>query len=426
MTRNSPHPSAGQAVLAAVVFLVAATLALVGGLARPLLGEASAARNLLHSKQSYALAEGLAEDVAYRISRAVPVSETESLAENGARAEAIIEAVPDGRRATVRGEARDLVRTVTVTLAEGDGLSFAYGLQAGEGGIRLENTASVRGNVYATGAVRGFNSNAVYGDVISAGPAGLIEGVNATGSAYAHTIRNSDIGGDAYYQVIANTDVGGTLFPGSPDQPTTTLPIPESLLEEWKDEAAAGGTISGPCPYRISSAATLGPKKIACDLELTSGAELTLTGGLWVVGDISVKNDASARVDASLTGKSVPVIADNPADRTAKSKIILENSSYFGAGERSFILFVSANRSAEEGGSVRAIEAKNTIEGDILLYAGRGEILLQNSVEVKEAAAWRIRAKNSAEVLYETGIANLLFTTAPTGGFSFDGWEETE
>jgi hypothetical protein len=147
-----------------------------------------------------------------------------------------------------------------------------------------------------------------------------------------------------------------------------------------------------------------------------------------VSGNITVKNTAIIRVAPSLGATSVPVIAHNSSNQTTSGKITLENSAVFqGSGSSgSYVLVLSQTNSAEQGGGERAITAKNSVDGNLLLYAGHGEILLENSIDVKEVTAWRIRLKNSAEVIYESGLANLLFTSGPSGGYTLDKWREVE
>ena len=63
-----------------------------------------------------------------------------------------------------------------------------------EGGIVMENSSQVVGNVFSmTGPIVGLNSNMVKGDAISAGPGReTVNGTHATGTVYAHSISNSD------------------------------------------------------------------------------------------------------------------------------------------------------------------------------------------------------------------------------------------
>ena len=103
------------------------------------------------------------------------------------------------------------------------------------------------------------------------------------------------------------------------------------------------------------------------------------------------------------------------------------SSEFFGSGrEGSYILFLSQNNSAEQGGNERAIEAGNKVEGDIILYAGHGEILLQNSVFLREVTGYKVHLKNTAAIEYNMGLRNLLFSTGPSGGFQIIDWKEIE
>src|SRR5680860_1368210 len=91
-----------------------------------------------------------------------------------------------------------------VSLSVGEGASFSYGVQSGQGGFILENTSSITGNVYSAGSIIG-SGNFIYGDAVSSGEAGLIDGIHTTGSAYAHTMQDSVVEKDAFYMVKTNT-----------------------------------------------------------------------------------------------------------------------------------------------------------------------------------------------------------------------------
>lgn len=302
-----------------------------------------------------------------------------------------------------------------------DAVSFAFGVQSDEGGVDLQNSASVRGNLFSNGPITGANSNLIRGDAISAGPTGSIDGVYATGTARAHTIADSSIDQDAYYQSISSTTVGGTSYPGSADQSTSTLPISDAQVEEWKAAAAAGGTHTSPCPYTISSSVTLGPKKINCDVTISGSPTITLAGPLWISGKLIVKNSSTIAIDSSLGSQSVAVVVDKESDRINSSTIALENSTFVqGTGQPgSYVLFLSQNNSAQNGGDKIAIDIKNSANGAMLIYAGHGRIALENSINIKEVTGWRIEVKNSAEIVYETGLGNALFSSGPGGSWEY-------
>lgn len=418
---------AGQAMITAVVLLLFVSVAIMLGLGSTAIKDLRITANFVQSKQSYLAAESGVEDVTYRLKNAMAVSSPEVLILNGATATTTFTDVGSDKELISESDLESGVRKVrsllTVTTSSSDS-GFNYGVQVGAGGFILENSSSVKGNVYSNGPISGAG-NFIYGDAISAGASGLVDGIHATGTVRAHSINDADIDKDAYYVTKTGTTVTGTSYPGSADQPTLPLPISDSQISDWEADALAGGTHTSPCPYLITTTVTLGPKKINCDVEISGSAVVTLTGTLWVVGNIEVKNTSRLQVSPSLPGKSVAIIADNAANRTTSSKVELENSSTFvGSGAGSYILFASQNNSAETGGSETAIDVNNTVSGALLLFSGHGETRLSNSINIKEVSGYRIRTKNTAQVIYESGVASALFTGGPSGSLDIKEWRE--
>lgn len=417
----------GQAVIGAVVFFLALLSVSLASITTPVLSDVTTARALHQSGQSLYLSEAGIEDAVYRILNAMDISASETITLNGSTAVTTIDDISASeKQVRATGNVISYIRTTRSTLTTGTGVAFFYGIQTGEGGLLLENTSRVSGNAYSNGPIDGAGSNLIAGDAVSAGASGLVRDVHLTGSGYAHTITNADIDTDAYYQSISASTVGGVSYPGSLDQETGTLPISDETVAEWEASAAAGGTISSPCPYVIDSNVSLGPVKINCSLEIEGTPTVTLGGPVWVVGNITIKNSPSIRVAAALGEQSVAFIADNPANRLTSSMVDLQNSAlFFGSGAgNSYVLMLSANESAEQGGGEEAITVRNTVAGDLLVYSGHGEIALENSIDVKEVTAYRVRLKNSAEVIYETGLASALFSSGPGGGWNLQGWGE--
>lgn len=418
----------GQTLITVVIFFLFISLTIAIGFSAPALAEYSNSVRLLNSKKSYFLAESGIEDVVYRVKNGKKYDSTENLNISGfAASTSVFDLIGGEKQVISSGNALNSVRKLKINLAIDDGVAFNYGVQAGDGGFSIENTASISGNAYSNGPVTGQNSNIIKGDVISAGGSGLISGIHSTSSVYAHSISNSTIEKDAYYVNISNSTVGGVMYPGSADQPPADLPISDSLIEDLKNTATTS-IINSPCPYTITTTATLGPVKINCNLTIKSNAVVTLFGNIWVNGNIEVENNAIIKIDSSLGNKSVAMIADNPSNRTTSSKIEFQNTAQFqNSGVKgSYIAAISQNNSAESGGGEKAIKVSNTVSGDLLVYSNHGEILLKNSVNLKEVTAYRIRLQNTANVVYETGLANALFSSGPGGGYTISKWEETK
>ena len=306
-------------------------------------------------------------------------------------------------------------------------VSFNYGVQSGVGGFQLDNTSSITGNVYSGGSVIGSSQNYIYGDVISAGASGLVYGIHATSSVYAHTIGNASVNTiidkNAYYATSkVNTTVSGISYPNSPDQAIAPLPISDAQIEEWETLAAAGGTAT--CTsgsYNISSGnVSLGPVKIPCNLTISNTSVVTLNGHIWVTGNIIIQNSAVVKMAPSLGAESVALIADNPSNRLTSSTIAVKNTAAFqnSGTAGSFVLLVSQNNSAENAGGVRAIELENSVSA-MVAYAAHGLIELENSISLKEVTAYKIHLKNSANVKYDTGLASVVFDSGPGASWSF-------
>lgn len=420
----------GQAIITSVVFLLFISLSLMLGIANSSIREFKITQDTVKSTQSYFTAESGIEDVTYRLKSGKQVGVTQTLALNDATTTVTMTDIGSNKKEILSSSNFDnLIRKVRTQLTVSSvGASFVYGVQVDDGGFDLQNTATIVGNVYSNGPITGANSNIIKGDIVSAASTGLISGVHSTSSAYAHTISNSTIDKDVYYQTLINTTVGGVSYPGSADQPKANLPITDAIVAQWESDAAAGGTIESPCPYNITSSVSIGPKKIACDFEISGSPTVTLTGPLWVTGNIEVENTATVRISSSIGNKSLAIIADNPSNRTTSSKVTLQNSATFiGSGfAGSYILLLSQNNSAETGGNEDAIDVKNSAEGDLLVYAGHGNVSIQNSVSLKEVSGYKVTAKNSAQVTYTSGLSSLLFSSGPSGSFIINGWREVK
>lgn len=418
----------GAAILLMVLLFTLGSLVVTMGVSRGVYEDVVSTRALLDSRQSFYTAESGVEDAIYRHLEAMSIGTTEVITVGSTTATTTITTLLAQKRIDTTASLRSLVRKLSATIRIGNGASFNFGLQSDVGGITMNNSSSVSGNAYSNGTITGGGSSMIYGDVISAGSSGLITGIHATGSAWSNRIQNSTVNKNAYYQSISSTVVGGISYPGSIDQATTSLPIEESLIDEWKTHAEAGGTISGPCPYTINADATIGPVKVACDMVITgNNTDVTLMGPIWVEGNLTMEK-ANFYVDSSLGPNSVQMIVDDPDSHATGSKItVSQSTSFFDEdGGSSYVLLLSRNDSARTGGSETAINLTQSANGKVLVYAADGKINLANSVSMKEVTGYHIVLGNNTNVSYETGLASLLFSGGPGGSYIITNWGETQ
>lgn len=306
-------------------------------------------------------------------------------------------------------------------------ISFHYGIQAGNGGFFMDNSARVIGNVFSSGSVIGTSENDILGDVVSSGPTGRVYGIRADGSVYAHSIGNSSqhttIEKDAYYySTKTNTTVRGTSHSGSADQSDVSLPISDEQIAEWEAMAEAGETavcIDG--SYSISSGdVTIGPMKIPCNLNISNTAVVTIAGHIWATGDVIVQNSAKVKMAAALGATNVAIIADKPSDQINSSRMLVKNTATFenSGTPGSFVFLISQNRSAEAGGEIEAFSLSNSASA-LVAYAAHGLIPLANTISLKEVTAYKIHLQNSATVTYDTGLPSAVFQSGPGGSWNF-------
>ena len=422
----------GQAMLLMVVLVTLVSAVLSSQASIPAKEDIALSKNLYVSKQSSLLAESGLEDVSFRIRKAWDYDLLELLRLNSFTVTTSVttDLLIGMKTIVASSSVQNLQRSQSTSLTKNDRVSFNYGVQVGIGGFSMANSSSVFGNIYANGPVSG-SGNLVTGSLVSAGPTGLISGMQVTGNAWAKTITNSIVGGTATYQTRSGGNyvgLNGVPSPGYTQAATTSFPISDAQIVEWEADAEAGGVISSPCPYVIQTAVTLGPKKINCNLEVSNGGNLTLSGPVWISGNFTVKNNSGIKLDPSLGARSVALIADNPGNRTTGSLVDLQNSTTFtdSGTKGSFLLLISANKSSELGGAVTAIDLKNSVNGAVILYANHGKIAIANSSTLTSVTGYLITMANNSQLIYSDGLASSVFDTGPGGSWTVNSWKEVE
>ena len=419
----------GYAALAMTLVVLAASLTVVGGLTFFSLQEVAVNRAFLKSVDSRVIAESGVEDALWRVVSGKQIGASETLGVG--KGATTITVVTAGNTRTIRSAAnlenhRQNIESVVELTAEGS--SFFYGAQVGNGGVEMKNTSSISGSIYSNGPIVGVNSPTITGDALAAGTSAITGDLTIGGNAYAYriagdseiavagaassateidevtigksgaadTFDDSTVTQNAYYKtsVSADTVVLGSKIQvaQSPAQlAAVAMPISDAELDQRETEAAAGGTYSSPCPYVINSGAvTIGPKKIACDMDIGGTAAVTLTGTLWIAGNLTIQNSAIVRLDSSYGGLSGLILADDPANRATKGVVSVKNSAQIlGSGTPgSYVMVVSRNNSAEGGGGIDAIDIQNTSTASIY-YASHGSISIKNYFA--NCCSWRCR-----------------------------------
>ena len=409
----------------AAFFITILVLAIMLGLGFSItilvLGEQRISKNIVKSTQAYYIAEAGVEDALLRLKEdptTLSISYNMNVGQ-GIGSVDILDTIGGSRIIISQGNVFERVRKIQVVYAvDTSSISFHYGAQAGAGGVEMEDNSVIHGNVFSSGSVIGAGT--ITNTVIVAGNGNKIEGLTIGEDGYVHTCKDSTISGTLTYVSggsIQNCTTGQTIDGGPNEIQPKAMPISDGQIDDWKNEAAGGGVVSG--DYTIGSGITeyLGPKKIDGNLIIENNATLVLTGILWVTSNITINNGAAIELDASYGSTSGLIVADG--------KILTENGAILqGSGDvDSYLMLLTTNNSILLDDP--AIYVKNNAQGAIF-YASNGMIRLRNNVNIREATAYKLYLDNNAEITYESGLINSLFSSGPGGSWQVKTWSEVE
>lgn len=254
--------------------------------------------------------------------------------------------------------------------------------------------------------------------------------IGGTTNRIEDVIIGNSTSGSGHANLFVNTTIHGSACPNAyctvDNQPQEVLPISDGVIQDWRDDATAGGVIAG--NYSVTTDVNLGPTKITGDLLMTTNNKiLTVNGTIYVQGNVTIDNGSTVRCAASFGSNSCVVVADGWIH-------IKNNGIFSGSGQSgSYIMLLSASTCdgtssappcdiAHHNG---AIDLHNNATGAIF-YAAHGLINLHNGVNVTEVTGYKLHLDQTANVTYDAGLANAIFSSGPSGGWDVTTWREVE
>ncbi|MFH1968297.1 MAG: hypothetical protein ABIJ84_02840 [bacterium] len=399
------------------ILILAFMLALAMSISSVILTRHEISENAVKAAQSYYAAEAGIEDSLLRLKETPQMPALNYTIDiDGFTAVVQIPSLIAGSRAIVsQGDFFNRIKKVQAVYAlDAEGVSFYYGAQIGAGGLQMANSSRVNGNIFSSGNVTGSGSATIDNDVIIAGNGNNISGMYVKGNVLAYSCSNSTIDGNLTYVLggTNNCTVGGTTSVQSGEIASQPLPISQIQIDSWKSDAGAGGTI-GSVNLSGTQTMSLGPKKIAGDLSISNSAVLTLTGTVYVTGNITISNSARIKLDSSYGALGGVILSDGTITPS-------NYSAFEGSGQASsYLLVLSTNISNS------AITVSNSATGAIF-YASAGGIIVSNNFSAREVTGYKLTMSNNATINYESGLADVFFSSGPTGGWSVSSWKEIE
>lgn len=274
-------------------------------------------------------------------------------------------------------------------------------------------------NIYSSGLVKTKSGSAswvtpspanqdLYVQVYT-GVSSLISGVTVLGDAKALTVNNSNVTGTIYCQLGS----GNNKACDTSQQPGSSLAfaISDANIDDWIGLASTGATIGTLNLTNNQSTTTSGALKINGDLNMSNGALLTLGGPLYVTGNINLSNNNTKVKLANSFGNSsgFVIVGGNVS--------ISNEATFVGSGSTGSYIMV-----ASKTGNISI--ANNG--GSVVLVTLNGTITFSNNATAKAAIARQMNMSNDTTLNYETGLADISFSTGPSGSWTVDSWKEVE
>lgn len=205
------------------------------------------------------------------------------------------------------------------------------------------------------------------------------------------------------------------------DNPSSQeLPISDGLIQDWKSQAVAGGICgepicdsSGNFNLSLGEFTSLGPIYISGNLTLSNDSELNVTGTIWVAGDINFSNNAEIRLDPAYDTSSGIILSDKIVN-------VSNNVIFNGSGSEGSYILVLSDKDDMNG---NVINVSNNSVG-VVYYANKGWIQFSNNATSRAAVSHGMRLSNNAVVTYESGLADITFSSGPSGGWNILNWRE--
>jgi Tfp pilus assembly protein PilX len=238
---------------------------------------------------------------------------------------------------------------------------------------------------------------------------GVYIGTSGSGEAWAHNVMGATVTGPLYCQTSSYTNKSCNTSRADPTpQP---MPLSDSNIQDWKDDAESGGVITG--NYSVGYAgATLGPKKITGNVTIDGGGILTVTGTLWIEGTLTLSGGGQIRLDSSYGSNSGAIVTDGYV-------VINGGTSLSGSGTTGsypFVVTTSACPVAPGCNGNNAI-ALSGGAGSVALVAQEGTVAINGGTSLKAVTARQITMTGGASLIYDSGLISENFNSGPGGSW---------
>lgn len=368
------NPESGQAVLIAVILSLAVSMLILFGLSLPITDQIKNEKDYVLSKQAFLNSLTLNEEVLYRLNTKKPLPSSIGLSILNYSSVATTTNLNSSTIQVVSTGVNNFFERKTQALVSSNkSILFNYGVWISNGGIKMENSSEINGDVFSLGPI-----------------------VTADTSTVSGTISNS--------------------------LNSINLPISDDNINNWRNQASAGVVIVGGLNLSgaSKSTTTTGALKIVGDLVVKNNCVFTLTGPLYVTGNLILDNSSRLQLNSSYGSTSETVVVDGYMD--------IKNSVYLGgsgiAGSNIIMATQNTGGCTDAVCTNPAIRIENTDAAAAVLVAPHGAIYLKGSGSTKGIFANYLYMSNSSSITYDSSLIDINFNSSTSTSWDFSSLKE--
>ncbi len=277
----------GQVVIINTLLFFAISTAIIFAVTYPVVSSYQTTKSFLKSKQAFMVANSASSEAIYRLNSNMDLSsETITLAQG--TADIVVSDAGTTKTVRIDSDVEAYERNYEIVLSQGEGVSFSYGLQVGQGGFIMENNSTINGNVYANGDIIGSNGATVTGTAVAANVSNPSVGASNTG--IVDPLYSQDFGGNsaAIPQDVAQSFTVSTTTPVSAIRILVKKTgTPSDFTLRLKSNTGSPGSPSTATPLASVTvrAATVTSSYGYLSLPLSATVSLTPGTTYWIVLD---------------------------------------------------------------------------------------------------------------------------------------------
>ncbi len=251
------------------------------------------------------------------------------------------------------------------------------------------------------------------------GGVSVISGVSVGGSGgdvRAFTVNNTTASGALYCQAGTGNNKACNTTQSTPSP--LSFPVSDSNIQAWKTEATDLGVRSGSLTIGGSTATTSPGMKIVGDLTITNSGQLTLTGPLYVTGNLTISGSGKLKLATSYGASSEFIVVDGLVDIGASGAIQGSGNS------ASYVLIATTSQCGGLATCANPAVKVSGSAGAVVLVAPYGRVNFEGSAGAKAVISYGMSLSGSTSLNYESGLADIDFSSGPSGSWNVDTWRE--